>query len=577
MKKLLILLITLIVLGGVFIGLYTFLWTPENMAMWAEQKISQGDYRGAETRYEIAVDLAPDNHDYVKALLSCYLRSENYTKAERCLVKAIREKPSAELYCKLSEIYVAQNKILDSQLMLDTIADDQVRSEVESMRPAAPVFSHLSGDYDSYIDLSLSCNNGRVYYSMDGEYPSPNTELFTAPISLGAGTTTVRAIVISDNWLASPVVEETFRIVGVVENLSFHSPQLEAMLREQLYIPRTEQIQTSDLWEIESLKLPEDMTTLEDLQYFPALRELDAQGCLFEDYSPLTTVPTLESLNLSGHLISAEALEAIGHLTKLKSLNLSGCGISNITALAGLTAMEHLDLSDNSVRDVTPLSAMTGLLSLNLRANAISTLEPLQGMSSLQEFNISYNSITSLSPLQKCVHMQILHAENNKLISVGALGRMADLNIVVLSHNDLEDISPLRNCSRITELYVDNNLLTSMDAIEKMPLLQVLNCSHNQITVIPELPDMIYLKTFDAAYNLLSSVAPLAGLPELSTVNVDYNEQIEDIEILSSCPVLVQVNAFGTHVKEVGKLTDMSVIVNFDPSYADKADEATED
>jgi internalin A len=154
---------------------------------------------------------------------------------------------------------------------------------------------------------------------------------------------------------------------------------------------------------------------------------------------------------------------------------------------------------------------------------------------------------------------------------------MADLNIVVLSHNDLEDISPLRNCSRITELYVDNNLLTSMDAIEKMPLLQVLNCGHNQITVIPELPDMIYLKTFDAAYNLLTSIAPLAGLPELSTVNVDYNEQIEDIEILSSCPVLVQVNAFGTHVKEVGKLTDMSVIVNFDPSYADKADEAKDD
>ena len=57
----------------------------------------------------------------------------------------------------------------------------------------------------------------------------------------------------------------------------------------------------------------------------------------------------------------------------------------------------------------------------------------------------------------------------------------------------------------------------------------------------------------------------LQGLPELTYVDVDYNENIEDIECLASCPLLVQINAFGTKVKEVATLTQIGVIVNYNP------------
>jgi Leucine-rich repeat (LRR) protein len=168
------------------------------------------------------------------------------------------------------------------------------------------------------------------------------------------------------------------------------------------------------------------------------------------------------------------------------------------------------------------------------------------------------------------MHMQILHAERNKLLSVGALGHMVDLSVLVLSGNQLEDISALNNCIRLTELRVDNNLLTSIDCIAKMPDLTYFDCSYNQVEGIPELDPLSRLQQFYASYNQIPSVAPLAGLPELTYVNVDYNEPIDDIEILSSCRLLVQVNAFGTHVKEVKMLTDFGVIVNFDPSFADQ-------
>lgn len=570
MKKLLITLLTLVIIAGLFVGAYYLFWTPENFASLGHKKMKEGDYETAAERYEVAVSLAPENHDYVMALVEAYKLDNNYTKAERTLVTAIRVKPTAELYCTLSRLYVEQNKILDSQLMLDTITHEAVRAEVEALRPASPTFSHESGNYDSYIEIAILNQGGVVYYSVNADYPSSHSEPYSSPIILSAGKTNIQAISVGENGLVSPIVEANYDIVGLVEDLVFASPELEAMLREQLYIPRTESMQTNDVWDIESLKLPPEVTTLEDLKYFPALKELDVQGCNIEDYAPLTYVPTLEILNMNGNLASSDTLTQIGQLVNLKELYLSGCGISGISSLAGLTELDILDLSDNSIQDITPLSSMQGLISLNLKSNAVSSLDALSGITTLQEFNISYNSVSTLAPLQQSMHMQILHAAENKLLSVGALGHMADLSVLVVSGNELEDISALVNCTRMTELRVDNNLLTSIDCIAKMPLLTYLDCTHNQITGLPDLDPMSHLQQFYASYNQIASVAPLAGLTELTYVNVDYNEMIDDIEILSSCRLLVQVNAFGTHVKEVKLLTDYGVIVNFDPSFADQ-------
>ncbi len=570
MKKALITLLILVILAGLFIGAYYLIWTPENFKTFGDKKMAENNYEAAAERYEIAVGLDPENHDLVMALVEAYTLDNNYTKAERALVTAIRAKPTAALYCKLSELYVEQDKLLDSQLMLDTITDDAVRAQVKELRPDGVQFSHESGNYDSYIEVTLQAGSGTIYYSVNADYPSSHSEPYSHPIVLGAGKTNIQAVVVGDNGLVSPIVTADFDIVGMVEDVTFESPELEAILREQLYIPRTSSVKTSDLWNMESLKYPAEATTIEDLKHFPALKNLDLQGCNIEDYSPLTYVSGLEILNLTGNLVSSETLDHIGRLLNLKELYLSGCGISGISSLKDLTQMEVLDLSDNSINDLSPLTPMRGLVQLNLRSNAISSLDALSGLTTLREFNISFNAVTTLAPLQQSMHMQILHAERNKLMSVGALGHMVDLSVLVVSGNQLEDISALGNCTVLTELRVDNNLLTSIDCIAKMPKLTYLDCSYNQVSSIPELDPASRLQQFYASYNQIVSVAPLAGLTELTYVNVDYNEPIEDIEVLSSCRLLVQVNAFGTHVKEVKLLTDFGVIVNFDPSYADQ-------
>ena len=569
MKKILITLLVLAIIAGLFIAAYYIFWTAENFAILGDKKIQEGNYEAAAERYEIAVKLDPENQAYILTLVDTYTMDNNYTKAERALVNAIRIRPTAELYCTLSRLYVDQDKILDSQLMLDTITDDAVRAQVEALRPECPTFSHDSGNYDTYIEITIQSMGGTIYHSVNADYPSSHSDPYADPIALSAGKTTIQAIVVGENGLVSPIATANYDIVGMVEDLTFESPELEAMLREMLYIPRTGSLKTSDLWGMDSLTVPQEVTTLEDLKYFPDLKHLNLQGCNIEDYAPLTYVPTLEVLDMTGALVSSETLGYIGQLTNLKELYLSGCGISGISSLSTLTSLEVLDLSENSIRDISPLTPMKSLTKLNLRSNAISSLDALSGLTTLREFNISYNSVSTLAPLQQSVHIQILHAEQNKLLSIASLGHMADLSILVISGNELEDISALINCAAMTELRVDNNQLTSIDCIGKMPLLTYLDCSYNQITAIPQLDPMSRLQQFHASYNQITSIASLAGLPELTYVNIDYNEEVEDIEVLSGCHLLVQVNAFGTKVKEVKLLTDYGVIVNFDPSVAD--------
>ena len=139
MKKALITLITLLILAGLFIGLYHFLWTAENLAKLGDKKMEEGDFEAAAERYEIAAELDPQDHDLIMALVEAYTSDNNYTKAERAQVTAIRSKPTVALYCKLSELYVEQDKILDSQLMLDTITDEAATTAISKSLFRAPV------------------------------------------------------------------------------------------------------------------------------------------------------------------------------------------------------------------------------------------------------------------------------------------------------------------------------------------------------------------------------------------------------------------------------------------------------
>ena len=154
---------------------------------------------------EIAIDVAES-----------YRAKGNYTKAEYTLVNAISRKPSVNLYVALSRTYVEQDKLLDASTMLDKISDPELKAELNAMRPAAPTAQPEQGFYHNYVDVTLSCESGTLYYTTDGTYPSLSSEPYSEPLSLDAGETTINALAVDENGLVSSRVILGYTVDGVI-------------------------------------------------------------------------------------------------------------------------------------------------------------------------------------------------------------------------------------------------------------------------------------------------------------------------------------------------------------------------
>lgn len=568
MKKFLITMLVLILIGGLLFGLYYFFWTAENFASLGDSAMQDGRYSRAVSRYEMAVRLDPDNVEYVLSLADACIADGSYTKAERSLVSAIKDKPSSALYTKLSSVYVAQDKLFDAQKMLDSITDPTLRGQLDALRPAAPVFTPEPGNYDEYVELTIDYS-ADTYVSLTEQYPSTASEIYAEPLALPAGTTRVSAISVGEDGLVSPLTEGEYTIVGVVEEIAFVSPELEAYVRETLFIPRTSKVKTDDVWKITELTLPDDVSDYDDLVYFTKLEKLVIHEMPLPSCEFLTFMPELEELDLSGCSLSPEDLDLIGALPVLSKLSLRDCGLTNITSLSPLTDLVELDLSYNSISDINALSGMKYLKRLDLRSNAISSLEALKHAEKLEDLDISENNIPSLAPLSNCAQLERLIADDNHISDIGVVAKMPELATFCASRNKIFDASAVAACAALTRLELADNELTNIDMIAEMPQLSYLDVSHNLITDIPELNvEESRLSSFYASYNKLESVSHLAGLLELTYVNVDYNDNIENVECLAPCNMLVQVDCFGTKVEEVQALLNMGVIVNFDPTTA---------
>lgn len=572
MKKILIILLVLVLLAAVAIGLFYFFWTSENLAAYADKQMAAGNYEKAIEYYDKALDLDPTNTAYALSLADASLQHGSYTRAERALVNAIRTSPKLELYLALSELYVAQDKLLDAENLLNSITDSGIRAQIDSMRPAAPVLSPEGGEYGEYISVTMEAAGAAVYYSTDREYPSLDRTPYTEPVALSAGDTTITAIAVSENGLVSSLTKTNYCIVGVIDEISFASPELETLLRELLYLPDSTPVLTSDLWALTELTVPETVTDYTDLKYLTSLTSLTIQNSSVEDYSFLHTLTSLEFLDLSGSLISAETLEAIGTLSSLTTLKLSGCGLSNILPLAQTTAITALDLSDNSITNIGVLSNYAELTTVDLSSNAVSDLSALSALDKIITLNIASNDVRSIEALSSCSGMQSLDISGNQVSDLSPLSGMSKLREVRAGGNAISSIAPLSGCLQLSHLDVADNELTSITVVGNLPALTYLDFSHNAVTELPVFSAATHLQQFYASYNQLTDISNLAGQAELTYVDVDYNEELEDIECLQTCPLLVQVDAFGTKVKEVSALTAYSVIVNYDPSDPDEED-----
>ena len=525
----------------------------------AQGMVDKGRYGRAITYYSWAWSLEPERDEIPIQLAQTYVADGNYTKAEYTLVKAISTHPQlTELYVALCQTYVAQDKLLDAVQMLDRTTDATVKAELDGLRPAAPTVSPDSGYYNEYISVTVQADTDTVFVTTDGKYPSTDSDLYTAPITLPAGETTILAVAVDEQGLVSPVVRNGYTIGGVLEEVTLSDSALDQAVREQLGLGPSDPLMSDVLWSVTHLTVPETVTDLSDLAQFTGLQSLTIQNISGLDFTVLSKIPALQELDLSGCTLSTNSLQAVGSLTELRKLTLSGCALSDITAFSQLTKLQELDLSNNILEDV-------GILSLMLE---------------LQTVKLSDNPLTSIAGLSTCAKLQDLDINNCKISSLGALSDKTALQTLLASNNHLKDLDDLAACTALVTLEVNNNQIEDISVLTGMPMLQHFEADQNAITIVPDFDaDSCSLVYFGIDYNQVEDVSGLAGINSLNYLNIDYNK-VKDLTPLAENANLVQVNAWDNAISEesVEALAEYSIILNYNPNYeGPEAEEAEEE
>ena len=516
----------------------------------ARTMAEKGRYERSVSYYRSAWKLMPERTDLPVELAETYAASGNFTKAEYTLVSAIASNPNDyELYVALCRTSVAPDKLLDAVQMLDRISSETVKETLAQHRPEAPVISPESGYYTEHIEIGAEAAETCIYLTTDGEYPSDDNDLYTEPVTLETGETTIIALSVNEEGLVSPAAVCGYTVGGVVEEATLTDPAVEATVRELLNLKPADPIMTDDLWSIAALELPETVTTVSDLSNFTGLKSLSVHNISGLDFTVLHQLPGLQELDLSGCTVSTDGMEAIGSLTELRKLTLDGCAITDLTPFTALTKLTHLTISNNSIEDI-------GVLSLML---------------DLEEVKLANNPVTSIAGLSTCNKLKVLDITRCGVTTLGSLSDKKELTSLLASNNKIIDLTPLENCKNLEILVLTENMVDDISVLSELVNLTDFTADHNKITEIPDLDEEnCALVRFSANYNEIEDISGLSGIASLNYVNLDYNK-VKDISPLTGNINLIQLDVWDNPIPEVAEAVkpfeESSIIVNFNPNF----------
>lgn len=574
-----LLVIAIIASIGWYLFEYDATFTRDQLVSLARKFEAAGNEEWAIKLYDMAYEHSDQDADVAIELAMMFRDSGNYTKAEYTLSNAIADGGSIDLYVALSQIFVEQNKLMDAANMLDNVSDPAIKSQLDGMRPAAPVATPEQGKYNEYCAVSFLNTQGKVYATTTSTFPSLTGGPCTTPIQLPSGETTIYAITVGDNGLVSPLQMFSYIIFDVIEPVTLSDPAIDATVRGMLQVDEDHTLYSNELWELDSLIVPAEAATLEDLVWLPNLTTVSIQSGSITDLSPLGKLSKLSELSISDTSVSAEDLAFIGALPKLTTLTLTGCGLSSITDLSAATGLKYLDLSNNSIGNISPLSSLKELEYVDLSHNAITTLDVFRGMEKLTELYVSYNSILSTKPLIACPALTVLDVTSNQLTGLDGLEGITALRTLYASYNQLSDVSALASCGTLGDLDISNNQITDISTLSSLKQLLIFDFSNNQISALPAFDSECPLSSITGTSNSLTSLKELSGLKDLNYVYMDKNPELSSIAPLAQCYNLIEVNVLNTGITDVSALRDSvgeHVTIHYSTIQAPELPEDTE-
>lgn len=147
-------------------------------------------------------------------LYKCYKSLGENEKAIQMLVELLNyDVYNIEAISVVSSYYYDNNELDKLNAMIEKYEGTEAQSAISSYLLDPPAVSYDSGEYHSSIDVVLYSSTGdTIFYTLDGSNPTSASNIYTAPIKIENGTTTLKAIVVNSSGISSEVVECQYNI-----------------------------------------------------------------------------------------------------------------------------------------------------------------------------------------------------------------------------------------------------------------------------------------------------------------------------------------------------------------------------
>lgn len=342
--------------------------------------------------------------------------------------------------------------------------------------------------------------------------------------------------------------------------VSFVDGAVVAHVRTALGFKDSEVITVGDCLSLEVLDcsctngMEEAIKVTYDFRYFPNLRTLDLSGNAITDLSGLAYLTHLTTLSLSSNspkiLTNAEGSAAVKDLSytilsaiPLESLDLSGSSLSSIELLPRLTELKSLNLSDSGaillgdLRDRFP-----NLERLDLSNCSVADPERLSDCESLKVLDLSGSGLSDLSFVSECRSLSELSLNGLTDVDFSVLPTASQLSSLSLSGCGISDLSWAAGFERLLSLDLSNNKIENISTLFQNPSLSRLNLSGNRISEFALTDYLTSLTDLDLSQNGLTSfsINTSSGVCGLKQLNLSDNS-LKEIDV-SGCQDLISLN-----------------------------------
>ncbi len=188
--------------------------TPERLFARAQEKYEQMDYEKAASLLERL--LSEDEDDLPAILLAgrCYAAMQDYSSAETMFQYALLLDPdNVDAYAGLIGVYDSLGRRDEILALRETVSDAAILALFDDYLTPEPVIETPGGTYNDYFTLEISApgQDMTIYYTLDGTVPTKGSLQYVSPITVNTeGSFTLTAVCMDADGYYSEPVSETY-------------------------------------------------------------------------------------------------------------------------------------------------------------------------------------------------------------------------------------------------------------------------------------------------------------------------------------------------------------------------------